>query len=113
DHGRTVRDEAIGTVPEPQLRRVPAVAHAQSCSKSAGDWIPVRFRPSLKEAPLSRGFDLAADLAVPLSNDEDWWSASALIRREAYTALPLITRLAGQLGTVTDLWTPRGDLLGS
>jgi hypothetical protein len=113
DHGRSVRDEAIGAVPEPRLRRVPAAAHAQSCSRAAGDWIPVRFRPSLKETPLSRGFDLAADLAVPLSDDEGWWSASALIKREAYTALPLITRLAGQLGTVTDAWTPRGDLLGS
>ena len=113
DHGRTVRDEALGTVPEPKLRRVPAAAHAESCSRAAGDWIPVRFRPSLKESPLSRGFDLTADLAVPLSGDEGWWSASALIKREAYTALPLITRLAGQLGTVTDAWTPRGDLLGS
>ena len=113
DHGRTVRSETIGTVPEPTLRRVPPLGHAETCSQKPGEWIPVRFRPSLKEAPLTRGFDLAADLAVPLTDEEGWWSASALIAREAYQALPLITHLTGQLGAVSDSWTPREDLLGS
>ena len=113
DHGQTIRDEALGTVPESQLRRVPAAAHATSCARREGERVPVRFRPALAQAPLSRGFDLAADLAVPLEDDEGWRSASALITRQPHDALPLITELKGELHSVTSFWTPRRDLLGS
>jgi len=113
DHGQTVRDEALGTVPEPHLRRVAVAAHAESCARPEGEWIPVRFRPALNKAPVSRGFNLEADLAVPLTSDEGWWSASALIAREPHDALPLISELQGELGLVTTRWTPRRDLLAS
>lgn len=113
DHGQTVRGESLGTVPPPRLRRAAAAKPAQSCAQHQGEWIPVRFRPALKEAPLTRGFDLQRDLAVPLSNEENWWSASELIVREPHDALPFVAELTGQLGSVTSAWTPRRDLLAS
>lgn len=113
DHGQTVSGESLGTVPEPRFRRVRPGAHARHCSHPEGEWIPVRFRPALRHAPVARGFDLAKDLAVSLSADEDRWSATALIARDPHDALPLITDLPGELGTVVTHWTPRFDLLGS
>jgi hypothetical protein len=113
DHGQTVRDESLGVVPLARLRRVPPASHAQSCSHSAGEPIPARFRPALDEAPVSRGFDLAADLAIPLSDEERWFSATELIARDPHGAVPLITTLEGRLGAVTTSWIARADLLSS
>ena len=113
DHGHTVTGETLGTVPESHLRRAAVAAHAESCARAEGEPIPVRFRPALKRAPLAHGFDLQKDLAVPRSNEDGWWPASALLARDPREALPLITRLEGTLGSVTTLWTPRRDLLAS
>jgi hypothetical protein len=112
DHGMTVADEPLGTVPPPRRRRVPPLAYARSCKHTVGDWIPVRFRPALAAAPLTRAFDLVGDLAVPLESD-DWFSATALIARDPHEALPDIVALTGQLGTVITHWTPQRDLLAS
>jgi hypothetical protein len=113
DHGQTVRDEPLGTVPEPRLRRVAVAAGAQSCQRPEGEPIPVRFRQALANAPLTQGFDLAGDLSVPLTQDDGWWPATALITRDPHGARPLVTDLAGQLGLVTSQWTPQRDLLAS
>jgi baseplate J-like protein len=112
DHGMTVRAEPLGTVPVPRRRRARTSRFAECCTKTPGDWIPVRFRPALDNAPLTHGFDLAKDLAVPVAAD-DWWSATSLIARNPQDALPDIGDLTGQLGTVTTHWTPLRDLLAS
>jgi hypothetical protein len=112
DHGMTVRAEPLGTVPAPRRRRARTSRFAECCTKTPGDWIPVRFRPALDSAPLTHGFDLAKDLAVPLAAD-DWWSATSLIARSPQDALPDIADLTGQLGAVTTHWTPLRDLLAS
>jgi hypothetical protein len=113
DHGQTVRNEPLGTVPEPRLRRVAVDAGAHSCRRSEGEPIPVRFSPALASAPVTQGFDLAHDLTVPRTQIESWWSASALIARDPHDALPLVTELKGQLGSVARPWTARRDLLAS
>ena len=113
DHGKTVVGEALGVVPEPHLRRVQVAAQAEQCAKPDAEWIPVRFRPALEQSPLTRGFDLAAELAIPLSVDEEWRPATALLARDPHEALPLIAELTGRLGTVVTPWTPRSDLLAS
>jgi hypothetical protein len=104
DHGQTVHDEPLGTVPEPHLRRVAVAAGAQSCQRAEGEPIPVCFRPALASAPLTQGFDLAGELRVPLTQDEGWWPASALMVRDPHDALPLV---------VIDHWSVRRDLLAS
>lgn len=117
DHGQTVRNEPLGIVPESRLRRVAVTAGAQPCQRTEGEPIPPRFRPALSNAPVTQGFDLAAELAIPLpsndQHDQGWWSASALLARDPHEALPQITRLRGQLDTVVDDWTVRRDLLAS
>ena len=82
DHGQTVRDEPLGTVPEPRLRRTAAAAGAQSCQRAEGEPIPARFRPALASAPLTQGFDLASELACR-SRRRGWWPASSLLAMTA------------------------------
>jgi hypothetical protein len=113
DHGRTVRDERLGTVPEQRLRRAAAAAGAQSCHRAEGEPIPARFRPALASAPLTQGFDLAGELRVALAQDEGWRPASALLVRDPHDALPLVTELRGEIESVASNWTARRDLLAS
>lgn len=129
DHGQTVRDEPLGTVRESHLKRVAVADDARSCRRAEGDAIPARFRPALSKAPLTQGFKLAEELAVPLAvdksqsvmpvQDHGWWSASALIARDPHDALPQIEELAGELtsatgtGTLPSSWTVEPSLLNS
>jgi hypothetical protein len=113
DHGRTVRDESLGTMPDAHRRRAPSGQSAGPCGHVDGLPVPPRFRPALIETPLSWGFDLAADLAVPITSEAGWRSATGMITRDPHEALPLVTSLSGQLGTVATKWTPRRDLLSS
>ena len=113
DHGQTVVAEALGTVPESRLRRVPVAAGAQSCQRAEGEPVPVRFRPALAHAPVTQGFELAAEWRVLPGDADRWLSASALLVRDPHGALPQIADLQGRLGAVTSHWSPRRDLLAS
>ena len=57
DHGATVADEDLGTVPAPTLTRVPDDPCAEGSSGDALDdprlVVPVRFRPTLARRPLT------------------------------------------------------------
>jgi hypothetical protein len=112
DHGQTVAGENLGAVPASRLRRAPVARCARCCTTAEVEEIPVRFRPALAQAPLTRGFDLESDLGVPLTDEDRWLSATTVIARDPHDALPLI-ELTGQLGLVTSTWTPRHDLLAS
>ncbi len=112
DHGMTVAGESLGEVPEPALFVAQATAGC-SCEAPEAQPVPPRFRPALKNEPLSHGFDLPSLLAVPVNADEAWWPASSLLLIDARTATPLVPRLTGTLGTVIESWTPRRDLLSS
>jgi len=112
DHGLTMPEESLGQVPPPAMTVVSA---ASGCGCDATDpvRVPPRFRPALANEPLTHGFDLASLLAVPISADEAWWPASALLAIDSRTATPLVLHLTGTLGTVVETWTPRRDLLSS
>ena len=116
DHGQTVQGEALGAVPASRLKRPAPARMAGSCQPDEAEPIPPRFRPALKNAPLTQGFDLAGDLAVA-PEDPGWWPASALLRRDPHGALPRIGTLQGRrtsaAGSLTSLWTVQRDLLGS
>jgi predicted phage baseplate assembly protein len=103
--------------PNPSLRRVPADAEGQSGQRADGEPLAPRFRPTLARAPLTQGFDLAAELAIPPpKNDEDdngWLSANALLLRDPHEALPQVTKLVGTLGAPPDFWSLQSDLLSS
>lgn len=110
DHGMTVRNEKLGTVPKSHLHLAPAAAGGCSCTRSEERQIPVRFRPALANAPVTQGFDLERELTVPLIPRDDWWPATALIARDPQQALPSRAVLGDQFGGA---WVPRRDLLGS
>jgi len=124
DHGRSVLAETLGSVPAPTLRRAPAAAAAGACGHPKPEGIPVRFRPRLAEGPVTQGFDVAALLEVPLTDEDDasgeaWQPASGLLRRDPHEALPLgrgpngMLGLTGTAGTEVTGWTPHRDLLAS
>jgi hypothetical protein len=52
DHGRTVAGEPLGTVPPPHLR-LAAEAPESGCAHAVQRSVPPRFRPTLKERPLT------------------------------------------------------------
>lgn len=112
DHGMSLPEEALGSVPAPTLFTVPDTATA-TCRGTPTVAVPPRFRPALRQAPLTHGFDLAALLAVPIGDDEAWWPASSLLAISARGATPRIAALTGTLGSVIEPWTPRQDLLQS
>jgi predicted phage baseplate assembly protein len=97
----------------PTALQIVAPASADCCNKPAPAVVPPRFRPALRNAPLSHGFDIVSLLAVPISADEAWWPASSLLAIDPHAATPLITRLIGTLGAASDSWTAVRDLLSS
>ena len=53
DHGRTIRDEPLGQVPQPHLWLVPAGTDSP-CDRPEPEAVPPRFRPLLRERPVSQ-----------------------------------------------------------
>lgn len=105
DHGRTIVDEPLGTVPDPVLLRPPD-PHRDPCAIADREPVPVRFRPTLAERPLTHEWPYdpeapaAAALEVPART------------ADSRVVLPSV-RLEGTLGADTEGWTPRRDLLSS
>jgi hypothetical protein len=77
DHGRTLADEPLGSVPAPTLFVAPA-GNGDSCSPAVPIEIPARFHPFLREAPLTqaarRSFDARASAAAAMD-----WSMSDVL----------------------------------
>lgn len=108
DHGRTVPEELLLPVPASALQLAPAAASG-CCDAPPARAVAPRYRPALRRAPLTHGFDLAAMLDVPIAEDEAWWPASALqaiAPREATPRLRLVDDAAVP-------WTAQRDLLES
>jgi hypothetical protein len=57
DHGRSVKFDDLGTVPQARLKAAVAESHL-SCGHTAAAIIPARFRPRLNEAPLTHDLPL-------------------------------------------------------
>lgn len=112
DHGISIADESLGTVPPASLQLAAAVASG-SCVKPPSILLPPRFRPALAQGPLTHGFDVADLLAVPIADDGNWWPASSLLAIDPRSATPRIARLEGTLSAVVETWTPFRDLMNS
>jgi hypothetical protein len=112
DHGRSITDETFDHVPKASVE-IARNAPSGTCVQPDRQHAPARFRPALKKAPLTHGFDLDGMLSVPIADDELWWPASSMLIIAARQATPIISRLAGELNSVTEFWTPRRDLLES
>jgi hypothetical protein len=99
DHGRTIADEPIGTVPAADLAWAAPCA-GDACEEREPQEIAPRFRPRLAQAPLTHARPLVSGAA-----------GAVLDPRGA--ALPSRMTLTSVLGSVTQQWTPMRDLLGS
>jgi hypothetical protein len=100
DHGRSIAGESLGSVPAPRLFRAP-VSTGDRCAESPPVAVPPRYRPLLKEEPLT--FAAALDPAA---------SARAAMQQSLPDALPAIT-LHSTSTTKSADWHPVRDLLDS
>ena len=100
DHGRTLVDEPLGTVPAAALFRPPDRG-GDPCARVDRDPLPPRFRPTLAERPLTHAWPY--DPAAP---------ATAALAVPARGVAPSI-RLQSTLNADTATWLPKRDLLGS
>jgi hypothetical protein len=113
DHGLTIEDEALGSMPEHKLELVRG-APDSCCDKPDRAPVPPRFQPVLANAPVSQGFDLDQMLAVPFGTLTPWWPASSLLAIDPRSAMPQIAPLAGELAALpAENWEARRDLLSS
>jgi hypothetical protein len=106
DHGTTLPDSDLGTVPKPTLFREPS-CKGDPCSEQERFSLPPRFRPRLKERPVTH--------AVPYPYREENFPASACAAMlfSPGDALAAVTRMdCEQEGRVLS-WAVKRDLLNS
>jgi hypothetical protein len=101
DHGITLADESLGSVPEPFLF-MPRSKEADRCAALTREPVPPRFRPNLAKGPLTH--------AGPAYDHEH--SARAALQWDLRDVQPAIS-LTGIHGAETTTWTARRDLLNS
>lgn len=106
DYGRTIHEpEYIGAMPRPTIRRIET---RDTDNDQETQWAPPRFRPRLKEAPLTQA------APYPYSKDDDpLKSASSAMHWDSRDALPAITELAAVPIKSDKPWEPKRDLLNS
>ncbi len=117
DHGRTVTDEPLGTVPAPRLH-YPVDRDSEPCSPAQPVPLPPRFRPGIQGAPLTRQATVLRSSVVDgiattqrVAFDQDRAAGKAFEWQMA-EVVPKIS-LQSQTGSRTDNWTSRLDLLSS
>lgn len=101
DHGLTIEDEPLGSVPEPFLFQSPKTEQGH-CESQPRKPIPPRYRPQLANGPLTH--------AGPSYNHTQ--AARLAMRYDQQEVKPSIG-LQGTLGADTSSWEPRFDLLES
>jgi hypothetical protein len=103
DHGLSLQGEELGEVPAPSIFK-PVSSGSDRCADKKSTPVPPRFRPRLKEAPLTH--------AALYDDEKPPNSASAALRWTTRNLLPQI-ELESVLGNPTPPWKPRSDLLNS
>ena len=104
DHGRSIKGEELGAVPQPKLEQIQhpdlseLLKNDDHCRKRNVKTIPARFRPKLKESPVTQAVSYN-ELNPPASAfDTMHWNVA--------DALPVINLNNGA-------WRPQRDLLNS
>ena len=111
DHGRTIADEALGTVPPANrvLDKVPARG-GDFCAERDSKPTPPRFRPQLQQRPLTHAAPYV--LSLPYDPQNPPPSARAVMNWPTAEYLPAI-KLRGDLTNSPTDWEVRRDLLNS
>lgn len=100
DHGLTIQDEALGSVPEATVFRPPEKAE-DPCRRQDPEAIPPRFRPRLLHAPITQ--------VGPYDSTSARAAVAPPSQRDVLPAIVLGSDLDGN----TEPWFPVRDLLGS
>lgn len=114
DHGLTVVDEALGTPPEGDPWLAPAGGEACGCGDEATEPPPGRFRPRLKEGPLTQATRARRPPETPPGEDvffDPGRGATAALASDPRRALPVL-RVRGE-DPLAPPWAARRDLLSS
>ena len=116
DHGLSIADEPLGSVPESPLHYPPRADGP--CQQTAPEPLPPRFQPQLAEGPvthqgtvLKRFVEYGMQRSERLLFDPQASARSAFEWRTA-DAIPAIT-LESVSGSIIDHWTARSNLLNS
>lgn len=112
DHGKTLPPEPIGEVPSPTVARIPVAGPSDEEDPSDEVrphlvYAPIRFRPTLKEGPLTQASPFPASVF-------ELTSATAAFATDPSEASPAVTLTS--LRHIADLplpWNPQRDLLNS
>ena len=113
DHGRSLPAETLPEVSDRVRHYAPGPRDADRCGTQPAPTVPVRYHPTLLNAPMTHGFALAEVLSALLgSTGEPFWPASLLLPLDVRHALPQIS-LHTSSGAQLKVWEPRHDLLGS
>jgi hypothetical protein len=115
DHGRTINDESLGSVPAPTMFVAPN-CNDDYCAPTAPVPIPVRYRPSLRYSPLTQVNTIpslagAAETAAPRLYDPTAPAAEAMDWDMA-NVLPQISLTSSSTGS-TRQWLSHRTLLNS
>lgn len=112
DHGASILDEPLGIVPEPHLFYVPSASEGcDPCERPEPEAVPPRFRPRLKEGPVTQSAARPPDPTSPNGNPV-FASAHAKLHASDTVRLPWITLNSGDLDS-PDRWHLRPDLIAS
>ena len=117
DHGRTLADEPIGTVPEPLLY-FPADKDADHCNPQTPVAVPPRFRPRLGKAPLTHAgtvrkvIEESGSRRVERLFFDPQAAATEAFRWQTADVMPQVSLVCDDDGQVEN-WAARGDLLNS
>ena len=122
DHGRTVVDEVLGTVPPSRLSvasgNVDGGCATGPCADLAESPIPPRFRPTLGNGPVARTTTVAVVVNGPAGSRRRAYrfdrsaAASAALRGDPANAQPAMTMASDHNGVIAH-WAAVSDLLNS
>lgn len=127
DHGLSLQGKSLGTVPQPRIYQPPDPA-ADRCQPRQPTPVPVRFRPTIPDNPITQAVPspLSTGQPMPVTGSPppttspppsnlatvSILSASEIMNFDPSVAVPAIT-LQGTFESVSSLWTPEQDLLES
>jgi hypothetical protein len=116
DHGKTIDGEALGSVPAASLASVDS-ARGAACAREKPTPLPPRFRPALRDAPLSQAsVHGGAKPVIRATSGGDaarWPSAMATLEPPRDTYFPAVKLFARSSGGAESEWSPVPDLLAS
>ena len=121
DHGHTLKDQALGSVPDEHLYYPPDFTQDR-CGERAPRPLPPRFRPSLSERPLTHAATLLKSVIVAERREtlrlrfEPQASASEAFiwhNADVWPSIHLDSSFDTGTSILTEAWQARRDLLNS